>query len=43
MVFKKVQTITGAGPLDLNGGILLNGNKIIFDGGNALRLTLIRR
>ena len=41
--FKKVQTITGGGPLDLNGEILHNGNKIIFDDGNALRLILIRR
>jgi hypothetical protein len=41
--FKKVQTITGAGPLDLNGEILLNGNKIKYDDGKKLRLTLIRR
>ena len=41
--FKKVQTITGAGPLDLNGEILQNGNKIILDDGQKLRLTLIRK
>jgi hypothetical protein len=41
--FKKVQTITGRGPLDLNSEISLNGNKMIFDDGEKLRLTFIRR
>ena len=41
--FKKVQALTGLGLLDLNGEFLLNGNKIIFDNGEYLRLTLIRR
>jgi hypothetical protein len=41
--FKKVQTITGAGPLDLNGEILSHGNRIILDDGKKIRLTLIRR
>ncbi len=41
--FKKVQTITGIGPLDCNGQILHNGKKIIIDCDKKLKLTLIRR
>ena len=41
--FKKVQTITGAGPVDLNGEILNDGNRMIFDDGMKLRLMFIRR
>ncbi len=41
--FKKVQIFTRAGPLDLKGKILSNGNRIILDDGEKIRLTLIRR
>ena len=41
--FKKVHTITGAGPIDLNGEILNNGNKMIFDDGTKIRLTYTRK
>ena len=41
--FKKVQALTGAGLIDLKGKILNDGDKIILDDGEKLRLTLIRR
>ena len=41
--FKKVQTITKAGLIDLNGEILNNGNRMIFDDGTKLRLTFTRK
>ena len=41
--FKKVQVITDMGPMDLDSKILLNGNKIVFDEGQMLRLTYIRK
>ncbi|UCF85726.1 MAG: hypothetical protein JSV50_08870 [Desulfobacteraceae bacterium] len=37
--FKKVRVITGVGPIDLNGEILNNGNKMIFDDGTKIKLT----
>ena len=41
--FKKVQTIAGGGPVELKGKILNNGNKMIFDDGEAIRLTCTRK
>ena len=41
--FKKAQALTGAGLIDLQGKILENGDKIIFDDGEKLRIMLIRR
>jgi hypothetical protein len=41
--FKKVYVITGVGPIDLNGEILNNGNKMIFDDGTKIRLTYTRK
>ncbi len=41
--FKEVHTITGAGPIGLNGEILNNGNKMIFDDGTKIRLTYTRK
>ena len=41
--FKKVQILTGMGPLDSKGEILFYGNKIILDDGEKLSVTLIRR
>ena len=41
--FKKVHVITGVGPIDLNGEILNNGNKMIFDDGTKIRLTYTRK
>ena len=41
--FKKVHTITGAGPIDLKGEILNNGNRVILDDGTKIRLMLIRK
>jgi hypothetical protein len=41
--FKKVQTITRPGPIDLKGEILNNGNIMKFDDGTKIRLMFIRR
>jgi len=41
--FKKVHTITGAGPVDLKGEILNNGDKLILDDGTKIRLTYTRK
>ena len=41
--FKKVHTLTGAGPIDLNGEILNKGNKMIFDDGTKIKLTYTRK
>ena len=41
--FKKIQRITGMGPLDSKGKILSLGNKIIVDDGEKARGTFIRR
>lgn len=41
--FKEVHTITGAGPVDLNGEILSNGDKLILDDGTKIRLTYTRK
>jgi hypothetical protein len=41
--FKKVYTITGAGPVDLNGEILNNGDKLLLDDGTKIRLTYTRK
>ena len=41
--FKRVQTITGAGPVDLNGEILNNGNKLILDDGTKIKLIYTRK
>ena len=41
--FKKVYVITGAGPIGLNGEILNNGNKMIFDDGTKIRLTYTKK
>jgi hypothetical protein len=41
--FIKVQMITGSGDLDATGEIDMNGNKIIFDDGEQLKITMIRR
>ena len=41
--FKKVQTITGAGPVDLNGEILNHGDKLILDDGTKIKLTYTRK
>ena len=41
--FKKVQTIAGGGPFELKGEILDDGNKMIFDDGDVIRLTLTRK
>jgi len=40
---KKVQIMSGMGPLDAKGKISENGNKIIIDNGEKARLTLIRK
>ena len=41
--FKKVYVITGVEPIDLNGEILNNGNKLIYDDGTKIRLTYTRK
>ena len=41
--FKQVHTITGFGPIDLKGEILNNGNKMIFDDGEAIKLIYTRK
>ena len=41
--FKKVYVLTGAGPIGLNGEILNNGNKMIFDDGTKIRLTYTKK
>ena len=41
--FEKVHTITGAGPIELKGEILNNGNRMILDDGTKIRMMLIRR
>ena len=40
---KKVQIMSGGGPLDAKGQITEDGNKIIIDDGEKGRLTLIRK
>ena len=40
---KKVQIMSGMGPLDAKGQISEDGNKIIIDDGEKARLTLIRK
>jgi hypothetical protein len=40
---KKVQIMSGWGPLDAKGQISEDGNKIIIDDGEKARLTLIRK
>jgi len=41
--FKKVQIITDAAPLESRGKISEDGNKIIIDEGERVRLTLTRK
>jgi hypothetical protein len=41
--FKKVQIITGMGPLDSKGQISEDGNKMIIDDGENTRVTLTRK
>jgi len=41
--FKKVLIITGAGPVDAQGQISEDGNKIVFDNGVMVRQTLTRK
>lgn len=41
--FKKVQTIAGGGPIELKGEIFDDGNKMIFDDGDVIRLTFTRK
>ena len=38
--FKKVQMMTGRGDLDATGEIDMNGNKIIIDDGEQLKITM---
>ena len=40
---KKVTIMSGMGPLNAKGQISENGNKIIIDDGEKVRLTLIRK
>jgi hypothetical protein len=41
--FKKVQIITDPGPLDSRGKISDDGNKMVIDEGERVRLTLTRK
>jgi hypothetical protein len=41
--FRKVQIMTGLGPLDAKGQILEDGNKVIIDDGEKDRKTLTRK
>ena len=41
--FKKVQIITSSGPLDAKGTISEDGNKMIIDDGEKVRLTYTRK
>jgi hypothetical protein len=41
--FKKVKVMTGMGPLDANGQISDDGNKIVFDEGKKVRVTYTRK
>ena len=40
---KKVQIMSGMGPIDAKGQISEDGNKIIIDAADKVRLTLIRK
>ena len=40
---KKIQWMSGAGPIDTKGEIFEDGNKIIVDDGEKARVTLLRK